>query len=165
MNIRTLLCLGFIALGVSLTVEATEKASTEKAPQTFRGAVLAVSDGDTVLVRRGSSGVSVSLAGVDAPEIGQDFAREARGFVHQILRKKKVTVEVVEWKNTRNAVGRIQVDDKDLGSLLVEAGLAWGRAEELQEAEQAARREKKGLWAAATPLPPWKFRQPSSATR
>jgi endonuclease YncB( thermonuclease family) len=132
------------------------------AAQTFEGKVTDVSDGDTLVIGSGGHVRVVQLAGVDAPELSQDFGKQARDYVKQMTHGKKVTVEVVESKSPQSVVAHVKVDGKDLAASLVESGLAWseqGSAAELKSAQEKAKSGKQGLWASANPTPPWDFRK------
>lgn len=66
------------------------------------------------------------------------------------------------------------LDGKDINLEQVQRGMAWSyryRAWEVrpeeptpeEQAEAQARKEKRGLWADASPMPPWEFRQGGKA--
>ena len=132
------------------------------AGDSFQGKVRAISDGDTIVVRSGGRDIVVQLAGIDAPELGQDFGKEARDFIAKNAKKRKVTVEIVERASRQSVVGRILVDGRDLAHALVEEGLAWtsdDSPELLTKALEKARASKEGLWASVSPTPPWEFRK------
>jgi len=67
-------------------------------------------------------------------------------------------------------VGKVMLDGRDINLEQLNRGLAWfyrAYAKELsrddatayEAAEERARREKRGLWADASPTPPWDFRR------
>jgi endonuclease YncB( thermonuclease family) len=132
------------------------------AAQSFQGKVADVSDGDTLVIGSGGRVRVVQLAGIDAPELSQDFGKEARDYVKQMTRGKKVTVEVIESKSPQSLVARVTVDGKDLAAALVESGFAWSEQDssaDLKSAQEKAKSGKQGLWASANPTPPWDFRK------
>jgi endonuclease YncB( thermonuclease family) len=132
------------------------------AADSYVGKVTDVSDGDTLVIGNGGRVKVVQLAGIDAPELTQDFGAAARDFVKNATKGKPVTVEIVETKSKQSLVARVLVDGKDLAVSLVEAGLAWsaeGSTNDLQSAQQKAKSGGEGLWASTNPTPPWEFRK------
>ena len=130
--------------------------------ESFMGKVTDASDGDTIVVGSGGRVRVVQLAGIDAPELTQDFGDDAREFVKSMTKGKKVTVEILESKSKTNLVAKVSVDGKDLAAALVEAGLAWsetGSSADLKTAQEKAKSGKQGLWASTNPTPPWDFRK------
>jgi endonuclease YncB( thermonuclease family) len=128
----------------------------------YTGKVTDVSDGDTLVIGNAGRVRVVQLAGIDAPELTQDFGDDARDFVKTMTKGKRVTVEIVESKSSTSQVARVSVDGKDLGAAMIEAGLAWsesGASSDLKTAQEKAKSGKQGLWASANPTAPWDFRK------
>ena len=74
---------------------------------------------------------------------------------------------VVQW-GKKDQYGRILGDvrlgKRHINLEMVQDGLAWhykqySKSKELAEAEETARKAKKGLWADKEPTPPWEFRK------
>jgi endonuclease YncB( thermonuclease family) len=129
---------------------------------TYTGKVTDVSDGDTLVIGNGGRVRVVQLAGIDAPELTQEYGKAASDFVKQMVKGKHVTVEILETKSKTNEVARVNVDGKDLAAALVEAGLAWsetGAGADLHSAQEKAKTGKQGLWASTNPTAPWDFRK------
>jgi endonuclease YncB( thermonuclease family) len=130
--------------------------------ESFTGKVTDVSDGDTLVISSGGRVRVVQLAGIDAPELMQEYGKEARDYVKQMARGKKVTIEVVEEKGRQSLVANVKLDGKDLASALVESGMAWsesGSSADLKTAQEKAKSGKQGLWASTNPTAPWDFRK------
>jgi len=147
------------ALGALLLVANTIPAT---AGDMLEGRVKTVSDGDTLVVGRAGRARVVQLAGIDAPELMQEFGPEARQFVRDFTAGKQVKVEVLETKSRESVVGRVTVDGRDLAAALIERGLAWASessSPDLRSAEAKAKSDGSGLWASSTPTPPWEFRK------
>ena len=131
---------------------------------TFTGKVVAVQDGDTILVMRGYHAERMRLHGVDAPEGGQDFSDRAKQFLSSLVFGRVVKVEYRGIDRYGRTVGRVLVDGRDAGLALVWAGLAWHHVRyskdvALASAEREARGARRGLWVKASPIPPWEFRR------
>jgi endonuclease YncB( thermonuclease family) len=128
----------------------------------FTGKVTDVSDGDTLVIGSGGRVRVVQLAGIDAPELTQEYGDDARDFVKMLTKGKRVTVEVLETKSKTSLVAKVSVDGKDVAASLVESGLAWSESDsstDLKTAQEKAKSDKQGLWASTNPTPPWDFRK------
>lgn len=113
----------------------------------------------------------VKLTGVDAPERSQRFAPQAQRLASDYLGSGPIaiTVDAIDEENNR-IHGRVSVDGRDLGLVLLEAGLAWCDPADsarlppsLQVAYghacKQAKRERRGLWQDAHPMAPWTYRR------
>ncbi len=136
-------------------------------PQSWRGRVLVVIDGDSLVVRRQGKRVKVRLAQVDCPEPQQPFGRQAKRFTIRAALGKTVLVEnavVDPYYKKRMRASVILPDGRDLGLELVKEGLAWNYRRYstnplLPDLEKDARRQKLGLWSQPHPTPPWQWRK------
>jgi endonuclease YncB( thermonuclease family) len=140
-------------------------------PQTIIGKVVGVSDGDTITVLDADKRQhKIRLEGIDAPESNQDFGSRAKQSLSDLVFGKTVTV--TSWKKNKygRTLGTVTLDGNDINLEQVQRGMAWSyhysanevRPEEptaYELAEEQARKEKRGLWADASPVPPWEFRQ------
>lgn len=152
----------FVAASIAVSLVATAPLLAEGR---IAGKIVAVSDGDTLVLHKGRKNYALQIAGIDAPELGQDHGTEAREFLESQVRGQRVEVEIVE-ESDRSIVGRVSVDGRDLALTMVEAGLAWpteGAPAALEEAASSARRSGEGLWSSDEPTPPWSFRAESAS--
>lgn len=140
-----------------------DAADSDCGPST--GRVVEVIDGDT-LVLEGGARVRYLLA--DTPESTggrQDcFGKEALSFNRSLVEGRQVTL--VDAEACEDRFGRrlayVFVDGHDVSALLVERGFACvlhvppagdARRAELQTLESQARRARRGLWGACSPVP------------
>ena len=131
----------------------------ESETHTVTATCIKVVDGDTIVVKCDKRQMTVDLAGIDAPELGQPWGKEVRGFVRDMVEGNQVTVEVIEAGET-GGTARVMVAGQDLSRLLAERGLAWATAgSELADLTEKARSAPCGLWLDAQPVPPWEFRE------
>ncbi len=111
-----------------------------------------VIDGDTIVI---IGGERVRLLGIDTPEKGEFFYKEAKTRLEQLVEKKNVTLEK-EGEN-KDKYGRllryIFIDDTNINLKLVEEGYAIcyfydkSKHQELcKKAEQNAMQNKIGRW-------------------
>ena len=151
-------------LAISLMSLWFTAATPALAPLT--GQVVAVHDGDTLMVKSGPSLYKVRLSDVDAPEMGQVFGKQARQFTEQMALGRRVQVNVTLIDRYDRRIGEVIIEDgRVLNEELVNAGLAWYyrvnpiKNERLKKLEQYAFSNKLGLWVEKEPLPPWEFRR------
>ncbi len=130
----------------------------------FRGEVVGVADGDTITVLREKASVKLRLQAIDCPEKDQPYGARAKLLTSELAFGKTVTVKVA----TRDQYGRLVAwvylpGGKCLNEELLRAGLAWhyvhyDKSKQLAGLEAAARAARRGLWADASPTPPWDHR-------
>jgi endonuclease YncB( thermonuclease family) len=129
------------------------------------GQVIAVNDGDTLVVRLEGRNQRVRLAEIDAPELHQPYGQRAREFLSGLVLGRKVHVQPVTVDTYERLVAHVRTEDgRDLSEELLRAGLAWwyrrySRNGHYQELERQARAERRGLWAEKDPVPPWLYRR------
>lgn len=147
-----------ILLGAATTEQPARAAD-------FKGKVVTVIDGDTLMILNGQTPVKCVLYAIDCPELGQDSGPAAKEFTASRCLKKVVTVKDRGQDKLGRAIVEVTLDDgTSLNKELVTSGLAWWtkkfapQATDYGELERAARAEKKGLWVASNPMAPWIFR-------
>jgi endonuclease YncB( thermonuclease family) len=128
------------------------------------GIVTRVADGDTLDITSGRTVHTVRLDGVDAPEVGQRFSRQARLHLVQSALWQSVTAHVVDRDRYGRSVARVTIGAMDLSEEMVRSGFAWHYARyspdgRLADLEEQARRQRRGLWADDHPVAPWLYRQ------
>lgn len=137
----------------------------------LEGKVVSVSDGDTITVLTpDTKPVKVRLHGIDCPESNQAFGTKAKQFTSELVYGERVSVTQVATDKYKRLVGIVELENGQiLNELLVAAGVAWWYQQyaptdrTLQSLEEAARKEKKGIWSVPNPTPPWEFRHPKLA--
>ena len=141
--------------------------STTEAASLF-GKVIEVNSGDVITITNLNRPVRVKLLGVDAPELDQAFGDVARKHLADLTFDKAVVVEYGGIAADRSLIGRVLLNNVDIGAQMIRDGAAWfeptggNRLSEpdrdvYQQSEQAARSEKRGLWQAENPTAPWEF--------
>ena len=152
-------------LAALLALAITLCAGVATGADTFTGRVLAVSDGDTITVMRSGSPVKIRFNGIDAPEKAQPFGDRAYQFVSRKANGETVTIRPTDTDRYGRVVGVVILPDgKNLNAELVAAGMAWHYKRYSDDAtlarlEREARKARRGLWADADPIPPWKWRR------
>jgi micrococcal nuclease len=139
--------------------------------ESFTGRVVGVHDGDTLTVLVDERHVKVRLQGIDAPELAQSFGQQSRQALSALVFGQTVVVEVVDLDRYHRTVAHVSVLGRDVGAVLVRAGLAWWYQryapddDALRHGEADARAQHRGLWRDAAPMAPWDWRRASAAAR
>lgn len=132
----------------------------------FSSRVVNVIDGNTFEVLNPDQQIQkLILAGVDTPELTQDFGQKAKRVLEKLILNKDVIVKITgkdRWGN-HLAIVRLAKNDFDPRIELLEEGLAWTSERnpqpELESIRVAAQEKRKGLWEDANPIPPWTYRR------
>ena len=88
--------------------------------------VVGVSDGDTITVKDSKNPqIKVRLAGIDAPEKGQDFADRSKQNLSDLVFGKTVLLEGRKVDRYGRLVVKVLVNGIDINLQQVRSGLAW----------------------------------------
>ena len=133
---------------------------------TLEGKVVRISDGDTVTIETDNgTRVKIRLNGIDAPESGQEFGKESRAKIVELIDGKDVSVKTHSHDRYNRVLGEIFLDGRNINLTMVQEGCAWHYVKyspndkELAKAQQQAMEAKKGLWANPNAVPPWEYRK------
>jgi endonuclease YncB( thermonuclease family) len=133
-------------------------------PDTLRGRVVTVLDGDTLDVLVDQRPVRVRLWGIDAPEKDQAFGQKSKESLSTCAFGRPVAVTVRGKDRYDRALGTVFAGAIDCNRRQVHAGMAWWyqkyapQAADLAADEARARNARVGLWVDPAPVPPWAFR-------
>ena len=144
--------------------------------ETFTARVIAVLDGDTVLiVREGNAAhhgkpAKLRLANIDAPEKPQAFGPQSRASLLEMAGKKQVQIETQAVDQYGRLVGLISIDGRSINQEQVRRGMAWEysyrHTDETYIALQSeAQQARRGLWAQPGPQAPWQWRKLHPSTK
>ncbi|OKH30166.1 nuclease [Calothrix sp. HK-06] len=167
-KIRLLLAFAVLLAQIPLPVTA----------QTLEAVVVSVGDGDTVRVKQNGKNLTVRLACIDAPEMGQrPWGQQAKNRLQQLLPPAtKVKLRAVETDRFKRLVAEIYTqDNRSINTNLVQEGNAAvyrqylkGCSPQLQtsllNAESSARGRRLGIWSQNNPVMPWEFRRSGKRT-
>lgn len=153
-------------LGVCYGQEAKPEVEQEMTAPVKR-----VIDGDSILVSDpidSSKELEVQLEGIDAPELKQDFGKEASIGLSKVIDKKNVRITWKSKDNYGRLLGQVYLEKLHVNSEMLKQGLAWhfkryNKSEELAKMEDEARAAKRGLWAKELPVAPWDYRRENRA--
>lgn len=133
-----------------------------------KGKVVAVIDGNTLkVVGNDDQLYTVLLAGIDSPELNQEFGQESKKFLEKLILNKNVTLTFKGKDRMGNTLAEVVLKGKkDPRMALLEQGFAWtsekNPLQDLEAVRSAAQVQGKGLWKQDNPTPPWVFRREQS---
>jgi endonuclease YncB( thermonuclease family) len=132
--------------------------------ETFNTQILAVLDGDTVLVKRGTGTLSIRLAEIDAPEKSQPFGETAKKSLSDLVMGKSVKVVSQTMDKYGRMVAHLSVGKLDVNAEQIRRGMAWEYSnfhsnKALIALQKSAQSVPLGLWALSKPIPPWEWRK------
>jgi micrococcal nuclease len=132
------------------------------------GKVVSVIDGNTIeVLTSDNETVTIILAGIDSPELTQEFGDQARKYLERLVYQKEVTITFQGKDRKGNHLAVILVKRNiDPRIELLKEGLAWTAENdplpELEMHRVSAAEKGKGLWKEENPTPPWIHRRQQS---
>jgi endonuclease YncB( thermonuclease family) len=133
----------------------------------FLARVVTVHEGDRLTIRHDGRNETIYIKDIDCPELKQAYGKQAKQAIAAYVGSRDVVVRAL--KRGRNGLGTAEIllqDGRNVGHELLKEGLAWARPERsqdqsLDEMEQLAKAERKGLWSDPNPVAPWKWKPTS----
>lgn len=126
-------------------------------------------DGDTCTT---TDGEKIRFACIDAPELKQPYGIASRDYLRSLLKNRSVAIVRTDTDRYGRTVAELYVRNGDDWKLVqaeqIKSGLVWANSKykdtcpswKAIEAEfDKTRRERKGIFAASNPLPPWEWRK------
>ena len=156
-NIRILICAALFCInGLAYAAE-------------FTGKVIAVLDGDTLLVMRGGHPVKVRLAEVDAPEKAQPYGIASQKSLAEMVMGKQIQVASRAVDDYGRMVATVSIDELNVNYEQVRRGMAWEYSRfhsnrELMALQRGVQQAKRGLWAGADAVEPSQWRKQHSCS-
>jgi len=132
--------------------------------ETFSAKVIAVMDGDTVMVLRDGQKIKIRMANIDAPEKDQAFGKQSRESLLEMVGKKQVQIESKAVDQYGRIVGEVSVDGRNVNQEQVKRGMAWEYSHYHNDKtyiglQSDAQQTRRGLWAQTSPQAPWQWRK------
>ena len=127
--------------------------------------VIGIIDGETLTLQVNQKPVKVRLASIDAPEKNQAFGSRSRQSLSELCLGKEADFKEHDIDRFGDITAVVTCEGVEANRTQVERGMAWvydksNRDLTLPALQLMARRDRKGLWADADPVPPWEFRRP-----
>ena len=165
---KSIFLLLFIFFGNNI-VPASFQSSQQTNQLILKVKVIGVKDGDTVEVLYYQLPMVIRLEHIDAPEKKQPFGTVSKQKLSDLCFGKNVMIVSTGKKGNYDGRGRmiaeILVNDKiNANKEMLKSGLAWhykkySKSEEYAQLENAARKNRVGLWTDKNPIAPWSFRR------
>lgn len=130
----------------------------------FSGKVIAVMDGDTLLVIREGHPVKVRLTEVDAPEKAQPFGAASQKSLAEMTMGKQVKVVSRAVDDYGRLLATAFAGELNVNHEQVRRGMAWEYSRfhsnrELMALQREAQQARRGLWAGEDPVEPSQWRK------
>lgn len=153
------------------------------AAQSFTAKVIAVLDGDTLLVTRAGKPLKLRLAEIDAPEVGhagmggkppnsqkaQPFGAESARSLTELVMGRQVQVESRAVDSYGRTVAIVSIDGLNVNHEQVRRGMAWEYSRfhsnrPLVTLQREAQQARRGLWSRNDNIEPtqWRKQHPST---
>lgn len=124
-------------------------------------------DGDSLIVAGSGEKHEIRLYGIDTPEWGQPYAKEAKAFLIQTVLGKKVKVRKLYYDKYGRNIALVYLGDDCLNEILVARGMAWVHiayckrpvCNAWRALQAKARKQRTGLWKEREPTPPWEWKR------
>ncbi|RXK59652.1 thermonuclease family protein [Lacibacter luteus] len=132
---------------------------------TLTGKAVRIVDGDTFDLLVDKTTYRIRLAGIDAPEKGQDFGNASKQLLGTLCKDELLTVVVTDTDRNKRKIAEVYTSKKVwINKEMIAKGMAWhfvkySANKELAAAEQQARKNKVGLWNASNAVAPWEWRK------
>ena len=135
--------------------------------QTLSGKVVAIKDGDTVVVLDSlNNQTTLRLAEVDCPEKNQPFGTKAKQFTSDQIYYKTIKYVITDTDRYGRSIAMIYygTDNKYLSAEIIKAGMGWhykkySTSKDLATFQENAKQNKIGLWIDNNPIEPSEFRR------
>ncbi len=138
--------------------------------ETFDAKVIAVMDGDTVMVLRNGKRIKVRMANIDAPEKDQAFGTQSRASLLEMVGKRQVRVDSQAIDQYGRVIAYLAVDGLNVNEAQVRRGMAWEYSYRHSDRaylalQREAQQAQRGLWSQDTPRAPWLWRKTHPAVK
>jgi endonuclease YncB( thermonuclease family) len=129
------------------------------------GPVTHIVDGDTYDIILAGQKIRIRMDGIDAPERGMDYYKQAKNYLGVLCENRKIRVEVTDTDKYGRSIAKSYLPDgRELGHEMVKAGMAWHYKKYsndgvLAQLEHDAQKAGVGLWSLSNPEAPWEHRK------
>jgi micrococcal nuclease len=124
-----------------------------------------IHEGDTCDVV-GSDGIqfTIRLAGIDAPELAQDYGHTAKDTLLALIGTQTVSLSEIGKDKYGRHLAQVYCDKTWVNKEMLLRGAAWAylagsHFDEFKNAQTTAKNKRLGLWSSNDPRPPWEARR------
>lgn len=132
--------------------------------EVIKGRIVRIKDGDTfVIVTDVKNKYVVRISCIDAPEKKQSYGDSAKKHLERMLLDQNVEIIYLGLDKYGRMMGKVLLNNMDIGLHMVQMGLAWVYAtycneESYFKSEENARLQRLGLWSEEMQIAPWEYR-------
>lgn len=131
------------------------------------GQVIGITDGDTLMLQDTQQQQHpIRIAGIDAPELAQDFGQPARASLSLLALNQHAVADCQKPNPNQIKICAVTISGKDIGAAQISNGMAsWYHQNaaalsvqtqtDYRQAEFNAKIHRLGLWNSKNPSPPW----------
>jgi micrococcal nuclease len=129
------------------------------------GLVTHIVDGDTYDIMLDGQKTRIRMDGIDAPERGMDYYKQAKNYLGELCDNNEIRVEITDTDRYGRSIAKSYLPDgRELGHEMVKVGMAWHYKKysddaTLAQLEQEAQNAHVGLWSLSNPKAPWEHRK------
>ena len=129
-----------------------------------QGKVIKIIDGDTFdLLLKDNSTIRIRMNGIDCPEKGQPYYKNAKQGLAGFIFGKEVSIISTGKDRYKRTLADVYVGNDFINLKMIVAGFAWhfkkySKNKTLAAAEVQAKSNNIGLWSLPSPVAPWDFR-------
>jgi endonuclease YncB( thermonuclease family) len=134
----------------------------------YSAKVIKVIDGDTIWVKSNNKHIKIRLSYIDAPELKQVYGIRSRDFLVNLVLDKKVQINTSKKDRYNRHLGEVYLHNEKqsifINAKMIKSGMAWvyktyRNNQYLNNLENYAKTNKKGLWNQDEILEPWNYRK------
>ncbi len=132
------------------------------------GKVVKIIDGDTIVVQKNNKNYTIDIYGIDAPELNQNYGKESKKALSEMLRNYEVGVHFKGKSEDRNKTGYVNImNAMNVSFLMIEKCQAWISQDYCKQDDcstfeafhNSCKSSKKGIWSQdGVIVTPWDFR-------
>jgi micrococcal nuclease len=94
--------------------------------ENIEGVVISISDGDSITVRTANDrNLTVRMAGIDAPENGQEFSTVSKRYLATLVAGKTVQLRPIGTDRYQRTLAEVSINGENINLRMVRAGMAW----------------------------------------
>jgi len=147
----------------------SERPTARTTPRAINAPISGFNKGDCIVVTQGGKKVTVTLWGIDAPELDQPGGKESVANLHRLVGNNSVRIEVVNRDRFGRLAAKVYAGNVYLNLQMAADGYAWwdrhfaAGAREIQAAETQARQARRGIWQNVNNIDPFEWRKKYTA--
>lgn len=139
--------------------------------QTLPVQIISIVDGDTIKVQdKNGAKYTVSMSGIDAPEMSQAYGKESKDALCKLICDKDVVLSYNKLNTKGHVLSTVYLNGIDINRIMLNKGMVWQKISDkgalsrynfhnYAQAENSARIQNLGLWQDGMVIAPWRWRQ------